>query len=60
VFSSSSVLVRFRSGSKIGGFVHLFIRLRGNAPEVRWLSELTKYFLSRMALADYQMAKPVF
>jgi hypothetical protein len=58
VFSSSSVLVRFRSGSKTGGFVHLFIRLKGNAQEVRWLSGLTKYFWPRLARANYQMAEP--
>jgi len=46
----------FRSGSKTGGLVHLFIHLKNNAQGVRWLSELTKYFLSRMVLADYLMA----
>jgi len=46
----------FSSGSKTGGLVHLFIHLKNNAQGVRWLSELTKYFLSRMVLADYLMA----
>jgi len=49
----------FSSGSKTGGLVHLFIHLKNNAQGVSWLSELTKYFLSRRVLADYLMANEI-